>query len=132
MLELKRLSAILLLFVFLMPFLLKTTLVMNWVINNDFIANTLCEKRYDYLNDCQGVCYINKQLSAVDNQLSKNQPAKQSPSIIVVENISPYFLDDELKVNLYFSESTISITDLEIIHISSSPLKDIFHPPQFV
>lgn len=105
---------------------------MNWIINNDFIANTLCEKRYDYLNDCQGVCYINKQLNTIDKQLNNQQPAEQSSSFVVVENISPYFLDDELKVNLYFKKAEVISFALEFFHISSNSVKDIFHPPQFV
>ncbi len=118
--------------VFLTPFWLKTTVVINWVINNDFIANTLCEKRYDYFNDCQGVCYVNKQLNIIENQVTKNQPTKQSPPIIVVENIGPYLLNDELKVDIFFKEDKNRISASKSFYIPSNPVKDIFHPPQFV
>jgi hypothetical protein len=118
--------------VFLTPFWLKTTVVINWVINNDFIANTFCEKKYDYLNDCQGVCYVNKQLNTIDSQLSKNQPAKQSSSLIVVENIGPYYLFDNFKLSFYSHKEIKSLRVIELTPITFNPTKDIFHPPRFV
>lgn len=124
--------SILLILLLFTPSVLKTSLIINWIINNHFISSTLCEKRYDLENDCNGVCYISKQLNTVENQLQKQQPKEQSPTIVIADNTSPFIILEYIHVLKGFEILEDFMFEVESFHIPQSFVNDIFHPPQFV
>lgn len=97
--------------------------------NNEYISSQLCEKKYDYVNDCKGVCYVSNQLKQVD-QLSQNKhPKSETNSIVVTDNLSPYILNTFVKTNHDMVQLSESHGDYIIQpHLTVSGM-EVFHPP---
>lgn len=59
------------------------------MVNKEFIANNLCEKKQDKQNTCQGKCHLSKEIienSDLDTQSKKDQNSKN-------KNIEVLFLE---------------------------------------
>lgn len=66
--EVKNLFAIILPFLIAFPLMLKVFVFTSWQINQDYIAQTSCENRYDPTSDCAGSCQLVKQLNKTEPQ----------------------------------------------------------------
>ncbi|MCB9226761.1 MAG: hypothetical protein R2836_05360 [Chitinophagales bacterium] len=62
----KRVLAILLLFIFSAPLLIRVGVMGNWVINHEYIAKYLCVQKDKPNNKCNGKCHLAKSLQKVD------------------------------------------------------------------
>lgn len=48
--------------------------IINWKLNQSFIAKNLCEKRYQKNNCCKGSCQLNKQLKNIEQENTPRLP----------------------------------------------------------
>lgn len=93
-------------------------------INQDYIAKTLCEKKEEKENTCNGHCHLKKELKKVsETENDPNIPTTYKEKIELVF-IQPEFTFSffQIKINkpsfsFYMENETLTITH------------DIFHPP---
>ncbi len=97
--------------------------VLDYMVNYDYIATQLCENRNKPILDCNGKCYVAKEINKTQNQSEqatipivefekytfKNITLVLNPEIIVTTN---------KKVNCYYLEKSNELF-----------LKTIFYPP---
>lgn len=103
--------------------------VAEYVANYDYIKNVLCENRDKPMLNCDGKCYLAKQLAKESEENSKNPFGEKSSKIEIQTTV---YFQSLLKINLDF------ILDYEKTEISKmdSNLKstlltsDITEPPE--
>jgi len=120
----KRLISIFLLFVLLIQFFHKVEIVVCYQLNKDFISSTLCENKSKPELQCDGKCFMKKQLKATDESQSK----------------TPITNKDFQEIIFFCSHSEIILTQLNrssdlcfenYIHTKyTSPHFPIFQPPK--
>ncbi|MFN6945138.1 MAG: hypothetical protein ACK4ND_09340 [Cytophagaceae bacterium] len=118
---LNRIIAILLLFVILAQALSKVGLVAYYNINKEYIAETLCENKAKPELDCEGKCYLKKQLEEDEKHQSesKNTTEKSTFNIFINEC-------DPFASIITFTENTYPEFTATYTH---SVANIIFHPP---
>lgn len=62
----KRFFVVILIFILVTPFLIKSSIYFDYFISYDTIVNELCENKDKPEMQCNGKCYMNKQLAIVD------------------------------------------------------------------
>lgn len=97
--------------------------VISFKINQDYIAKTLCEKKEEKENTCNGHCHLKKQLKKISETENSTLPNTYKEKIELVF-IQPEFTFSffQLKPN---KPSFSFYLENEIPKISY----DIFHPP---
>ena len=104
-------------------------IVTDFVINQDFIAKTLCIQKEEQ-KGCNGKCYLNKQLNEATNQ-DQDQPLQfqnrieLSVFIVVEDDLSDYTkstLNYKKKNSFFFDQD---LTPLQIVF-------EITHPPEVI
>ena len=112
--------------VLLLPLGLKTGVVLNWAIHQDYIAKNLCVNRDKPELHCNGKCVLMQKMRIADeNDTPKPLPEVarlQIPAFIVskgiqIEEGSQYFTNTDKPL---FSDQTPE----NLLHF------DIFHPPR--
>lgn len=97
--------------------------VLDYATNYDFIVSTLCENKDKPELECNGKCYLSKQLAKEagnDEDNPYNNPSKiEIPQFIISEQIPEYNFSIELqaqeandfsfKENLYYSQYVLQI-----------------------
>jgi hypothetical protein len=71
---LQKISATLLLSVFLLPFTAKVGVWVDFKLNQDFIATVLCINKDEPVPMCNGNCYLSDQLQKVDDEPGEELP----------------------------------------------------------
>lgn len=118
----KHLISILLVLSFLTQNISKLIIVINFRINQEYIAKNLCEKKDEVDNCCHGKCELKKELAEEDKK--ENLPATP-------------FKDKFEKQNYYSPSISVLASDQTedkpnfnyISDLSSTGLTEIFHPP---
>lgn len=67
----KQILSFLIIFVFLIGSFSRSILLLNYELRQVYFATILCEKKDVPNNSCQGVCHLNKELKAQDEQERK-------------------------------------------------------------
>jgi len=67
----KKLTAIFLLFVLMIQYFNKVEIIVCYQLNKDFISSTFCENKSKPELQCDGKCFMKKQLKATDEDQSK-------------------------------------------------------------
>lgn len=103
--------------------------VMEYVMQYDFIVTTLCENKDNPEMECNGKCYLGKQLAKENGDQDKNPFQKSSHSEIsfqlIFEEVKPFSFDLFLEEVV---ENNFNIPVDLYRSISSNPL---LQPPQF-
>lgn len=109
--------------VFLIQSFSATYILVNFEINRKEIAKTLCVKKDEPKNCCQGSCHLKKQLQAEEKK--EQAPVNSRKNLKEVQlfcqkspalNFNPHFLFE------------ISFSPFQITETNSIPLS-VFHPP---
>ena len=99
----------------------KAIALLDYRLNKEFIASTLCENKDRPACCCKGKCFLKK-------QLQKEESSKNNPSSIKEKSDIVLYLEDELKKSTASIETNILYPDyLEKKYSGSS--SSIFHPP---
>ena len=122
----KKLTVIFLLFVLMLQYFNKLEIYVCYQLNKDFISSTLCENKSKPELQCDGKCYMKKQLKATDENQSK----------------TPINIRDFQEIIFFFSHSEIilpaqnelpNLCFARLINTNySSPTFPIFQPPKAV
>jgi len=120
----KKLSSYILLLCFVLQSTAQVWIVTSFYIQRDYIANNLCENRFEPIPICQGHCYLTKQLKENEKQEQKFPDIKLKEIMLYIQSVSSF-------------QSRIIITKLTdkvlVFDENSTPLEvitSIFHPPQ--
>lgn len=120
----KRILSILLLFTFLLPSITKLSIVVDFKINQDFIAKVLCVKKEEPMAMCNGKCYLKKQLNKTENGKSEGIPES------LKQKVELFFVYKEFNAPLNNLSSPLKFGGtLSKLHLSPH-LEGVFHPPQ--
>lgn len=101
----------------------KVAIIIDYVVNKDFIANTLCENKEKPELKCHGKCQMSKRLVAEERKTKA--PVNTN-------------LADKFEIQLYYEEITNSmiffVLDSEYTQTHQTshytpPVIPIFHPP---
>jgi hypothetical protein len=121
-----RLLSILLGLVFTLPFLLKVAIVIDFKVNQNYIAQVLCINKDKPVLKCNGSCHLSKQLKTTEKNEEQHIPQSLKTFMalffnVSIENVKTTFGNVKLKSHftpyfLWFSNSTIH---------------SVFHPPKF-
>jgi hypothetical protein len=118
----KRAFAILVLFAILLQVFSSVTIMINYVVNKDYISKNLCENRDKPMMHCNGKCHLMKQLQKESKK--ENAPTNSA----------------KVKTGIHFFKESISFCFLSpIVTIKSFPdfsigkaittSYSVFHPP---
>lgn len=118
----KKITIILLVVVLLAQIFSNAVIVVNYVVNRDYIAKTLCENRNKPKMHCNGKCYLMKQLR------KENSKEKSPLSILKIKTQVVYF--EKITINSFDLNLTAENTFVRVqagspVSVSSS----VFHPP---
>jgi hypothetical protein len=105
--------------------------IMEYVANYDYIANVLCENRDKPKLQCNGKCYLAKQLEKEQKERDKN-PFGEQRSKIEVQSMD-YFqsllnFDLALQIEVYSDNNFCKYQDLNAMLL----IEDITHPPELI
>lgn len=97
------------------------TIIGGFIINQDFIAKTLCIQKEDQ-QGCNGKCHLRKQLAENDSESNNNRPYQENKRVILdiyclfaSETINSLFRDFTLpQINLIHNSSRIAKTSLDV------------------
>ena len=108
------------------PSLTKIGILIDFKINQDFIAEVLCIKKDEPKSTCNGKCYLSEQLKKAEDQEEKQAPTVKK------ENLQVLYCLSKKSFNLLEYADTYSRnlhTTYKNEFNSSSFVADIFHPP---
>jgi len=101
----------------------KALILLDYELNRNYIANTLCENK-DKLNSCcKGKCFIKKKMAKEDSQEKSGMSKEKFETTLFLED--PSFgpmLNQSKKIT--YRQFTISI--------SNQYLSAVFHPPGII
>lgn len=113
--------------VLMLPNLSKIGILIDFKINQDFIANILCINRKKPKSTCNGKCYLSEQLKKVEGQEEKQAPTNKKEQLEVI-----YFCSKSSFNFFFFTDcfaSKLNVTCVDNLHASSF-ISDIFRPPK--
>lgn len=108
-----------------MPFLLKTSIVVHWKINQDNIIKKFCENKDKPEMQCHAQCFLQKELKKIEEPTHK----ASLPEAIKKMEISTFiYQKGYFKLNNNLITKLIFTTRQESIYFFDF-IKKIFHPP---
>lgn len=122
-----RIIALLLFMVMQVLLLIQWSAVAYYQVNRDFIAKNLCVNRDKPMLNCNGQCYLSKQLKASEEKEQKSNAERlnKMPEVVLgFQSISSLFKARYFE--RYVLENNFQISE---IHPNFST-KGFFHPPQ--
>ena len=123
----KSLFSTCMLLVFLSPLLVKVWILVEFKVNQDFIAKALCINKDKPMLNCNGKCILAQKLNKAEEPQKKELPAA---------------LKERLEINLYLTDKLIEITGSRLVaennillfkndpFFKSNFSTDVFHPPK--
>lgn len=98
----------------------------DYAINKDYIVSNLCINRYSPQSNCDGKCYLEKQIqeNAESNDLKEENTPKKVQNEVVNEFISSHVIQIKL-----FESPLIQVIQQDIF-ITARYLNAIFIPPR--
>ncbi len=117
----KKIVAIFLVFAMLIQLFGSVAIIVNYVINKEFIAKTFCVNRDKPKKRCNGKCHLMK-------QLQKENKREKSP-LATVKIQSPVQFFEKMHSFSFIPESTTIVFPDFIISKATSAINPVFHPP---
>lgn len=96
----------------------------SFYLQQEYIAQNLCENRFDKLSMCNGQCYLEKQLKEEEKQEQKLPSIKQQESLYIVHE-----LKEKPENNSQGKENNTNFPD-NSAGLASAYLKSIDQPPE--
>ena len=119
--------ALLLFLAMQLPLMNQWGAVAYYRVNQDYIAKNLCENRDKPMMNCNGQCFLAKQLKAAEEkeQKSNSERLEKMPEVVLAfQSIQPIFL--ALFVQIPVAEDHFATVSF----VSSNDPKGFFHPPR--
>jgi len=113
----------------MLPILTKIEIVIDFKINQDFIAEMLCINREKPMTMCKGTCYLTDQLNKAEEQEGQRAPASKKERVELIYCYSESIIDSLSIPDIYTGELNPVSVDT---WYPSAFVHDIFHPPQFI
>ncbi len=111
----------------MLPNLKKIGILIDFKINQDFIAEVLCINREKPMSTCNGKCYLSEQLKKAEEQEKQQAPASQKERLEVVHFFSKSSFDLILYPGSFVGKLNPACVDE---FYTSSYITDIFRPPK--
>ncbi|HEY1039464.1 MAG TPA: hypothetical protein VGF30_08680 [Bacteroidia bacterium] len=121
----RALVSILLLAVILFQTTAKLSILIQFKINQDYIAKNLCINRAKPKSCCEGSCHLNKQLEEEEKQ--ENVPS--APNLKGKFELMPCTVMVEQKWS--FDKNIIEPSFIYILKEYTTESRAVFHPPDF-
>lgn len=112
----------------MLPNLTKIGILIDFKINQDFIAEVLCINREKPMMMCNGKCYLSKQFAKAEEQEEKQAPINKKERFEVVYYCGKSAFDFLFYTNCYLTKLNPAWIDE---FYTSSFIADIFRPPKF-
>ena len=108
----------------------KSVVILNWKVNQDIITEKYCVNKDKPMMNCDGKCYLSKQLENLElkeEQERKNYPNPEEK----VETVNYSWIIDDFLADFVLVNEDASIIqgDYLKVPISNPHLDDFFHPP---
>jgi hypothetical protein len=119
--------ALLLFFAMQLPLMNQWGAVAYYRVNQDYIAKNLCENRDKPMMNCNGQCYLAKQLKAAEEkeQKSNSERLEKMPEVVLAfQAIEPVFsprFSAPIAIENHFSTQEF---------FPNAAAKGFFHPPR--
>ncbi|MDN3205163.1 hypothetical protein [Algoriphagus sediminis] len=113
--------------VLMMPTFLKVGIIIDFKVNQDFIAEVLCINKEKPMMNCDGKCYLSKKLKKAKEQEEKQLPAGIQDKVEVVYSQSGNYFEFLPQIAPLISNLIPAYGD---DFSPSSFIADIFHPPK--
>lgn len=111
--------------VILLQIAVKFSIVVDYVMNKEYIAKTLCENKAKPMMHCNGKCHLKKQL---EKQEKKEKPVSNAAK----EKCELHYFSD-IKIEIYLAPLFFVSKDFHTTYkpsFSSKIALSVFHPPQ--
>lgn len=110
------------------PNLTKVGILIDFKINQDFIAKVLCINREKPMSTCNGKCYLSEQLKKIEKQEEKQAPTSKKERLDIVS----YYLAGGVYNFLSLNDNYISKLNSVFVDefLTSLLITDIFRPPK--
>lgn len=118
----KQSIAVLLIFGILLQQATSVLILVNYEVNKELIAKTLCEKKDVPQSNCHGKCHLKKQLDKEEKREKSPQSFSERFEFLKVSDYENVF---DMITGMVLSTVKQHYIDL----ISSPHLKKIYHPP---
>ena len=112
----------------MLPSLTKIGILIDFKINQDFIAEVLCINREKPISTCNGKCYLSEQLKKAEEQEEKKAPTSNKERLKVIFYNTKSSFDFLLNTDCLISKVNPACVDE---FYTSSYNADIFRPPKF-
>lgn len=112
----------------MLPSLTKIGILIDFKINQDFIAEVLCINREKPKSTCNGKCYLSEQIKKAEEQEEKQAPTTNKERLEVTYYCSICSFDFLLNTDCFVSKRNPASIDK---FYTSSFIADIFRPPKF-
>lgn len=122
----KKIAAILLFLCISYQFVAKLGIIVWYNANIDYVAQELCENKDKPKLQCNGKCYLKKQLDKVDNQQKQEQ---QTPIKKIKSELPEYIASTQQLTFCGVYEKCEADYIIYRNHYQFQIAKDIFHPP---
>ena len=111
----------------MLPNLTKIGILIDFKINQDFIAEVLCINKEKPMSTCNGKCYLSEQLKKAEEQEEKQAPTNKKERLEVVYYFSKSSFDFLFCADFFVSKLNPACVDE---FYTSSFIADIFRPPK--
>ena len=111
----------------LLPNLTKVGVLIDFKINQDFIAEVLCINKKKPASTCNGKCYLSEQLKKAEQQEEKRAPTSKNERLEVLY----CFSKDSSNLSYFPGNYKSKLNQVYEVEFYHSPfISDIFHPPK--
>jgi hypothetical protein len=111
----------------MLPNLIKIGILIDFKINQDFIAEVLCINREKPMAMCNGKCYLSEQLKKAEEQEEKQAPTNKKERLEVLYYYAKSAFDFPSNIDCFVSKLNSACIDE---FFTSSFIADVFHPPK--
>mgnify|MGYP001793037489 CR=1 FL=1 len=115
----KKAFSILMIIALMLPNLTKIGILIDFKINQDFIAEVLCINKEEPIPICKGSCYLSEQLKKAEEQEEKQAPNNKK---------------ERLEVLYFYTIKSLALLGLADSYSTkfNPAYKDGFHPSSFI
>ena len=118
----KKITALFILFAILLQLFSSVSIIVNYVVNKDYISKNLCENRNKPMMHCNGKCHLMK-------QLRKQSKKENTPINTLKEKNVLQFFNETVCFNFSNTPFTTKNFPDFLIGKTASASFPIFHPP---
>ncbi len=123
----KRVLAIVITFCYLSGVFAPFYTYVGYFINKDFIAENLCVNKAKPEMDCEGKCYLVKQLAEQSSKSNESEAPTQSAQ----KAYTPHFVTANTNTN-YFIVEVVLQNNMAQFPAAQSAEAQVYSPPEFI